>query len=196
MCISAAICNFIQLLGSSNLAVKYWNILVRNSLLFERTGYPSRRIRDFLDAAKNLHQAEVTLRGVCLRSPTLGLLLSLDPGVYVATLEGLPHIMHSVCVSTIHSIALDFMEAFPRLSCAGAVKACVGADRTFAGVSALHQVLVVTTSKKKYSRIGREGRRRAHKKAAIRASGSSIQHKRPLEIPVVPTTLSQSICSN
>ncbi|CDF41245.1 unnamed protein product [Chondrus crispus] len=176
MCISAAVCNGLQLLGSLNLAVKYWDLLVRNSLFFERTGSPSRRIRDFHDAAKHLNQDEVTLRGSGLRSPSLGLLLRLDPGVYVATLEVLPYITHSICVSTIHSIVLDFMEWFPLRFCAGAVKACVGADGILVGVSELRQVLVVTPSKKKRSRIGRVSSRRAHKKAAIRGSGSSIQH--------------------
>ncbi|CDF39433.1 unnamed protein product [Chondrus crispus] len=144
MCIPAAVCNDLQLLGSPNLAVKYWDLLVRNSLLFEKTGSPSRRIQDFHDAAKHLNQDEVTLRGSGLRSPSLGLLLRLDPGVYVATLEGLPHIMHSICVSTIHSIVLDCMEGFPLRFCAGAVKACVGADGIFVGVSELRQILVVT----------------------------------------------------
>ncbi|CDF35347.1 unnamed protein product [Chondrus crispus] len=123
MCISAAVCHGLQLLGSPNLAVKYWDLLVRNSLLFERTGSPSLRIRDFHDAAKHLNQDEVTLRGSGPRSPSLGLLLRLDPGVYVATLEDLPHIMHRICVSTIHSIVLDCMEGFPLRFCAGEVKA-------------------------------------------------------------------------
>ena len=134
ICISAATCNGLQLLWSPNLAVKYWNRLVRNNLLFERTGSLSRRIRDFLDAAKHHHQDEVTLHGAGPRSPTLGLLLSLDPGVYAATLEGLQPIMHSVCISTIHSTVLDYIEALPLRLCAGTVKVCTGADRTFVGV--------------------------------------------------------------
>ena len=63
MCISAAVCNGLQLLGSPNLAVKHWNLLVRNSLLFERTGSLSRRIRDFLDAANTFINMKPTCAG-------------------------------------------------------------------------------------------------------------------------------------
>ena len=141
MCISAAICNSLQLLGSAMLAQKYWNLLVANSILFERSGTLSRRIPGFRDAAKHLQQDEVALRGASLPSPSLGVLLDLSPGVFVATLEGLPHIMHSVCVSTVHHIVVDCVEEFPLRLCAEAIKACVGEDRALVGVSALRQVV-------------------------------------------------------
>ena len=175
MCIAAAICNSIHLLGSSALASKYWNFLVSNITVFERSGILSRRICDFRDAAKHLRQDEVVLRGSGLPSPSLGALLGLSPGAYVATLEGLPHIMHSVCVSTIQHTVVDCMEEFPLQLRAASVKACVGEDGKFVGVSELRQVLLVTPSKKKRSRIGREDRRRAHKKAATRAQSSSTR---------------------
>ena len=146
-----------------------------DSTVFERSGILPRRIRDFSDAAKHLRQDEVVLRGSGLPSPSLGALLGLSPGVYVATLEGLPHNMHSACVSTIQHTVVDCMEEFPLQLCAASVKACVGEDGKFVGISELRPVLLVISSKKKRSRIGREDRRRAHKKAATRAHSSSTR---------------------
>ena len=96
MCIQAAVCNAVNLLGHTCLAKEYWNDFITASLQYEESCALPRCIRDFRDTRKRLDERRVKLTREGGTKASLSAALAFKSGIFVATLEGTPHVMHSL----------------------------------------------------------------------------------------------------
>lgn len=186
MCIPVAVCNAVNLLGDTSLAKEYWNDFIKTSLLYEVSGALPRRIRDFQDARKRQDERRVRLTRIEGTSHTLSVALAFKSGVVVATLEGTPHVMHSLCFAASDKIIVDCMEESPLRLCTSSLKSCVGAGSVFLTVSELYRVEVFPPPEKKRGPAQVTACNAGH---ATRRHPSTIAAVKPLVVTVIEPPL-------
>eukprot|EP00737_Agarophyton_chilense_P002083 gb/GEZJ01002355.1/.p1 GENE.gb/GEZJ01002355.1/~~gb/GEZJ01002355.1/.p1 ORF type:complete len:400 (+),score=35.17 gb/GEZJ01002355.1/:1-1200(+) len=171
LCIQAAICNGLDLLGSND-SEKYWKYFCRIARFFETENELPPRIRDFRDAQKHLQQWNVTLRHVTRGNcPSVRDVLALPSGVYVLTIDGTNGVIHSLVIDTGRRIILDCVEEFPLTLCERALEGCVDDTSTFTGIREVRMVHVPDTegrSKKPRHRNGTNNKKKRRKLAIER----------------------------
>ena len=88
MCIQAAYCNAVNLLGHTSLAKEYWNDFMKASLHYEVSGALPHYIRDFRDARKRLDERRVKITRQGGTSPTLSAALAFKSDCSAKCLSG------------------------------------------------------------------------------------------------------------
>ena len=170
----AALCNALDILGYSDMAVHFWNYFRQVEMAFTGSGPSPVRVRDFGDLSKHLDPRRIILHPVRSVIPKLSYLLGLKSGICIVSVQGTNGIHHSFCVSAIGSQILDCIEARPLRLCAGAVRSCIGDGSAFVGVSEMRRVEVPLLRVKRRNRVRDTTKRRRKKAGAARDSASAI----------------------